>query len=297
MHRIFISYSRTDYPQVIALKDEIEVFTGRGSCWIDLTGIESDRQFVDVIIDAIDNTEIFLFMYSRHSDCSEWTRKEIEYAYSEKKKIVIVKIDNVPLSKYFRFQFGGHDIIDINDSLQKQKLFDNLCCWCGCGELTGLQVSNESEARQSATREQGSGTKQKNGHMIEILLVITACLVPVCFLIGFPLLVFIHYLCRNHLRTRHPKYWTYVIKVKNIGIRMLQSVDIIFSIFILLVACSGYDRFYVIITWVFLIATLFLLGGSYIKPSLLCLKTKRGALFFFGIPALLYIGSLFLFHL
>ena len=78
---------------------------------------------------------------------------------------------------------------------------------------------------------------------------------------------------------------------------MLQSVDIIFSIFILLVACSGYDRFYVIITWVFLIATLFLLGGSYIKPSLLCLKTKRGALFFFGIPALLYIGSLFLFHL
>lgn len=54
MHKIFISYSRQDYAAVVQLKDEIESLLGYGSCWIDLIGIESDRQFVDVIIDAID---------------------------------------------------------------------------------------------------------------------------------------------------------------------------------------------------------------------------------------------------
>ncbi len=61
MHKIFISYSRQDYAAVVQLKDEIESLLGYGSCWIDLIGIESDRQFVDVIIDAIDKAVIFLF--------------------------------------------------------------------------------------------------------------------------------------------------------------------------------------------------------------------------------------------
>lgn len=145
MHKIFISYSRADYSKVLVLKNEIEEVTGQGSCWIDLSGIESDRQFVDVIIEAIDKAEIFLFIYSKHSERSEWTRKEIEYAYSEKKRIVFVKMGNIQLSKYFRFQFGGHDIIDINDGKQKRKLLKNLAEWCNvAGNL------KPKETRQSS---------------------------------------------------------------------------------------------------------------------------------------------------
>ena len=59
MHKIFISYSRADYDKVMILKKEIEHLIGVGSCWVDLTGIESDQQFVDVIIDAIDKSEFF----------------------------------------------------------------------------------------------------------------------------------------------------------------------------------------------------------------------------------------------
>lgn len=129
MHKIFISYSRHDKEKVFKIKDEIEGLIGTETCWIDLTGIESDKQFIDVIIDAIDQADIFLFMYSKFSDGSEWTRKEVEYAKSENKKIVFVKIDKVPLSKYYRFQFGGHDIIDILDRDQKRKLMFNLQNW------------------------------------------------------------------------------------------------------------------------------------------------------------------------
>ena len=79
MHKIFISYSRQDYAAVVQLKDEIESLLGYGSCWIDLIGIESDRQFVDVIIDAIDKAEIFLFMYSKHSENSVVRKRESSF--------------------------------------------------------------------------------------------------------------------------------------------------------------------------------------------------------------------------
>ena len=135
MHKIFISYSRHDKEKVFKIKDEIEGLIGTETCWIDLTGIESDKQFIDVIIDAIEQADIFLFMYSKFSDGSEWTRKEVEYAKSENKKIVFVKIDKVPLSKYYRFQFGGHDIIDIFDRDQKRKLMFNLQNWVKKGDI------------------------------------------------------------------------------------------------------------------------------------------------------------------
>lgn len=135
MHKIFISYSRHDKEKVFKIKDEIEGLIGTETCWIDLTGIESDKQFIDVIIDAIDQADIFLFMYSKFSDGSEWTRKEVEYAKSENKKKVFVKIDKVPLSKYYRFQFGGHDIIDIFDRDQKRKLMFNLQNWVKKGDI------------------------------------------------------------------------------------------------------------------------------------------------------------------
>ena len=60
--KIFISYSRYDKKQVFKLKDEIDKVIGTTACWIDLTDIETDEWFIDVIIDAINQAEIFLFI-------------------------------------------------------------------------------------------------------------------------------------------------------------------------------------------------------------------------------------------
>lgn len=51
-YEIFLSYSRRDLEQVKAIKDELEQATGV-NCWMDLDGIESGEQFVNVIISAI----------------------------------------------------------------------------------------------------------------------------------------------------------------------------------------------------------------------------------------------------
>lgn len=65
---IFISYKRGDKKKVFELKDYIEKNVGV-NCWINLNGIESDAHFANVIIKAINNAQVFLFMYSRiHSE-------------------------------------------------------------------------------------------------------------------------------------------------------------------------------------------------------------------------------------
>ena len=52
MARIFISYKRVDKEKVFRIKDQIEVALDE-KCWIDIDGIESDAQFANVIINAI----------------------------------------------------------------------------------------------------------------------------------------------------------------------------------------------------------------------------------------------------
>ena len=103
--RIFISYKRDDKDVVFKIKDNIEKHVGE-KCWIDLDGIESDAQFVDVIIKAINKADVFLFMYSkRHSEIidynKDWTVRELNFAEKKNKRIVFINIDNSTLSDYF----------------------------------------------------------------------------------------------------------------------------------------------------------------------------------------------------
>ena len=93
--KVFLSYSRKDKSQVFALKDEINSYLGSGSCWIDLHGIESDQQFADVIINAINHTPIFLFLYSENSKDSVYAKKELEFATKKKKKIMESTVCNL----------------------------------------------------------------------------------------------------------------------------------------------------------------------------------------------------------
>ena len=94
MARIFISYKRVDKEKVFRIKDQIEA-TISEKCWIDLDGIESDAQFANVIINAINECEVFLFMYSKsHNKIvdyeNNWTIRELNFAQEKKKRIVFI---------------------------------------------------------------------------------------------------------------------------------------------------------------------------------------------------------------
>ena len=150
--RVFISYKRVDRDRVFAIKDFIERglggdVDGKNYCWIDLEGIESDAQFANVIIRAINRADIFLFMYSAtHSEIvdfeNDWTVKEINFAHKKKKRIVFVNIDGSALSDWFELLFGTKQQVDGTDEEALQRLCNDMCKWLG--------LSSESKAVSAA---------------------------------------------------------------------------------------------------------------------------------------------------
>lgn len=132
-NQVFISYKRTDRDQVFHLKNFIEERIG-DHCWIDLDGIESDAQFANVIIKAINQANVFLFMYSSsHAQIedydNDWTVREINFAQKKKKRIVFVNIDGTPLTDWFELMFGTKQQVDANSDVAMQKLCKDMMGW------------------------------------------------------------------------------------------------------------------------------------------------------------------------
>lgn len=133
MHRIFISYKRVDKDKVFVIKDQIESALGE-KCWIDLDGIESDAQFANVIINAINNCEVFLFMYSSaHSQIvdykNDWTVRELDFAQYKKKRVVFVNIDASVLTDWFYMLFGTVQQVDATNAESLDKLVRDMSGW------------------------------------------------------------------------------------------------------------------------------------------------------------------------
>lgn len=134
MAQIFISYKRFDKDIVFPIKDKIEAFIGKNTCWIDVKGIESDAQFAEVIMKNIDACSVFLFMYSKlHSQIvnytEDWTVREINYALKRKKRIVFVNIDNSPLEGWLDFMFPQKQETNAHSPEEMARLCNNLKTW------------------------------------------------------------------------------------------------------------------------------------------------------------------------
>ena len=143
---VFISYCRKDLELVKEIKAEIDRQVGI-DCWMDLDGIESGEQFEDVIINAICKCDIILFMMSANSMQSEWALDELDFAKHEKKRIVLVSIDNTEMSGKFYFRYHKYDIITWNNQPQREKLIRNLKSWIG------IEQKEKGEAEKVQTAE------------------------------------------------------------------------------------------------------------------------------------------------
>lgn len=125
---VFISYSRKDLEEVKKIKYEIDKEVGI-DCWMDLNGIESGEQFEDVIINAINKSNIVLFMMSANSMQSQWALDELDWARHKKKRIVLVGIDNTEMSDKFWFRYHKYDNILWDNTPQRNKLIKDLRNW------------------------------------------------------------------------------------------------------------------------------------------------------------------------
>lgn len=160
--RIFISYKRIDKKNVFNLKDEIESSTGE-KCWIDIDGIESDAQFKNVIINAIKDCEVVLFMYSKaHSLITDfekdWTIRELNFAANKNKRIVFINLDGTPLTDEFSFDYGLKQQVDGQSKEAVTRLIADLKKWLkpiqyGSHE-TGKTIDSSTENKSNNSEEE-----------------------------------------------------------------------------------------------------------------------------------------------
>lgn len=139
-NEVFISYSRLDYNKVWQIKKEIDQKI-HIDCWMDITGIESGERFVDVIVSAINRHDTMLFMLSKNSMASEYALDEIDFAKQKNKRVVIVSIDDEPMTDNFYFKYHKYDNIKWYDRIQHDKLIDNLKTWFPSSLRGGQHVS------------------------------------------------------------------------------------------------------------------------------------------------------------
>lgn len=170
--KVFVSYSRSDSAVVVPLVEQMQNQLGV-KFWMDVNGIESGDQFDDVIMKAIDNCAVVLFMHSQNSLASDWTKREIMYADGERKKIVPILIDSDLPMGWFKFNFGTRDFIDLKNEGHCTKLMNNLKEWLGLApRSTGSfqSVSSISASSVVSPSVQNSEIQPKNSVVTEEFL-------------------------------------------------------------------------------------------------------------------------------
>ena len=94
MPDVFVSYSRRDAEFVQRLSDSV---SARGKeLWVDTDGIADAEVFPQAIREAIEQSDVFLFVITPAAVASKYCENEVEYARELQKRIVPVLRERVP---------------------------------------------------------------------------------------------------------------------------------------------------------------------------------------------------------
>lgn len=150
MSKVFVSYKRDDKDIVLPIVHRMEDELGF-KFWVDLKGIESDEQFSNVIVHAINKCEVFLFLFSKSQEKivrppKDWTVREINYADKKDKRIVFMKIEECVLHDWFLLKFPDQEIVDANDDFAIGKLVNDMRRWLYPTQSPTSSKSQNTEA-------------------------------------------------------------------------------------------------------------------------------------------------------
>ena len=116
-YEIFISYSRRDYvdeyENIIPdspVKGVLDFLSeNKISYWFDKEGIYSSKEYAKLIVEAIQDSRMMLFIHSQHSNQSIHTPREVAEAFNSNKPIVILKLDEMAFGVNFRYYLNNLD--------------------------------------------------------------------------------------------------------------------------------------------------------------------------------------------
>ncbi len=113
---IFVSYAHDNSAEVLKVIADLQKRGFR--IWYD-EGIAPAADWAETIADRIDNCSYFIAFYSKPYDVSDYCKKELTYAQDQKKKLLLIILDDVSLPKSIRMFFSRRQAIEkekYNDS-------------------------------------------------------------------------------------------------------------------------------------------------------------------------------------
>jgi hypothetical protein len=99
VHRydIFISHSKLDKPVADAVVHSLEANGMR--CWIAPRDISPGKSWSEAIIDGLDQSTVFVLIYSSNANESQHVLREVERAISKNKIVIPFRLEDVPPSR------------------------------------------------------------------------------------------------------------------------------------------------------------------------------------------------------
>ena len=165
---IFISYSRKD----LEIADRIcRALDAEGvSYFIDRQGIRAATEFPDVIADAIKGCRKMLFLASKNSYKSKFTKREIYFAFNEKNEgdILPYCIDDAPMPDSLKFVFSTTNYRTMVDHPIETTLVDDILSMLG-RERRGKEVLSQKNVIDEKPKEvqQGERSKERSRGRVE----------------------------------------------------------------------------------------------------------------------------------
>jgi len=119
-HDVFISYSSPDRAVAEAVCAALE--STHIQCWLAPRNVSVGKVWVEAIVDAIDESCIFLLVLSASSNTSPQVIREVERAASQDITIVPLRIDDTTMSKGMGFFISRHQWLNVQIPLRQQDL-------------------------------------------------------------------------------------------------------------------------------------------------------------------------------
>jgi len=180
---IFISHSSTDSEIAKNVCDTLDA--NKFQTFLSSRDIKGGAMYAEELIDALDKSDVLLLLLSKRADASPHVLREVERACSKNIPIVVYKLEDFQLSKAMEYFIMTHQWVarkphdDLRELVSVMQNLDE--------RKKGLPVLPVTEAKnpENAIAE----SLKKSGGDMKKSIIIAACIVGACLIIGAIMLV------------------------------------------------------------------------------------------------------------
>jgi TolB-like protein/thioredoxin-like negative regulator of GroEL len=109
--RAFVSYASQDAAVANSIVESLEQHGIK--CWLAPRDVTPGSQYADEIVEAINNSQVFVLVLSEHALASAHVGRELERAASKRRRVIVLRIDAASLTRSFEYFLSESQWIDV----------------------------------------------------------------------------------------------------------------------------------------------------------------------------------------